>query len=98
MSSKRIWPTLDGSPFEPTRLESAIMYRGKRRFEIARDLGVSTSLLDRWERGASAPTMDQVLTISAVLLMPIKYFFGEPLDDIECTSLDWQPFQYKANR
>src|SRR5829696_3451862 len=66
------------------RVSSARTARNMRVSELARDAGVSTSLISQIERGNSRPSVATLFALAQALDVPVDSFFADPADDAAC--------------
>src|SRR5258708_31123799 len=55
--------------------------RGKRVAELAREVGVTPSLISQIERGQSRPSVSTLFAMAQALQVPVDAFFREPAAD-----------------
>ena len=67
------WPTDIGRRLAAYRTE-----RGLRVAELAREVGVTPSLISQIERGQSRPSVSTLFAIAQALDVPVDAFFREP--------------------
>jgi transcriptional regulator with XRE-family HTH domain len=60
------------------RLAAYRAERGLRVAELAREVGVTPSLISQIERGQSRPSVSTLFAIAQALAVPVDAFFREP--------------------
>ncbi len=58
---------------QPNRFRELREHAGLSQAELARQIGVDTSLLSRWEKGIRAPSLDQQFTLARMLGITLDY-------------------------
>lgn len=66
---------------EKGRIVEARTIAGLSQEELARNLGLSTSAVRKWESGAGSPYPKTLKKIAEVTGKPISFFTGRPEDD-----------------
>jgi transcriptional regulator with XRE-family HTH domain len=72
------------------RLAAYRAQRGLRVAELAREIGVTPSLISQIERGQSRPSVSTLFALAQALDVPVDAFFREPADSPPATA-DGQP-------
>jgi len=80
-----------------SRLESARCCRGLSLGEAAEWIGVSPSLIDKWERYKATPTEARMDRIAQVYCFPKEFFYGKELSSPESNSMGWD-MRYKIEK
>ncbi len=68
--------------FNPQRLKSARIFRGKTISELAEETGVTKQAISQFENGKNSPSLETLLQITNVLGFPREYFYKPYSNDI----------------
>ena len=67
--------------FNPLLLSTARKRRMLNKKELAEKLGVTFHTVSRWEKGAVAPTEDNIKSLARLLNFPLSFFYGKDVDE-----------------
>src|SRR5215813_12666673 len=73
------------------RLAAHRAQRGMRVAELAREVGVTPSLISQIERGMSRPSVSTLFAIAQALDVPVDAFFREPEQSAAAARRDGSP-------
>lgn len=67
--------------FNPARLDLARRRRGFTKKDLADELGISSRMLNEYERGESTPSDATLQRLVAVLRFPLEFFAGDTIEE-----------------